>query len=123
MTMKKALAVCIIALFIGLSFTPVNGASIKEEESMIPIEISTITADGTRGMQTISLTKSDVLSLLDLLDSMKKPDRRGNDLLDRFKDLFDRDDNLIEPGFNNPFCMIQIQELSVCRTDGINILF
>jgi hypothetical protein len=93
MTMKKTLAIGIIALFIGLSFTPINGAAIEEKEATIPIKINSISADGQIGTQTISLSRAEVLSLIDLLDSLKKPGHRDN-ILDRLRDLFNRDKGL-----------------------------
>lgn len=90
--MKKALAIGIIALFIGLSFTPVNSAAIEEKESRIPIQISSISANGILGTQTISLSESEILSLIDLVDSMNKPGRRPGDLWDKIRDLFNLDD-------------------------------
>jgi len=95
MTVKKALAIGIIALFIGLSFTPINGAEIEEKESRIPIQISSITANGVLGTQTISLSESEILSLIDLVDSMNKNNRRPGDLWDRLRDLFNPDDGVL----------------------------
>ena len=94
MTMKKTLAIGIIALFIGLSFTPMSSVAIEEKEVKIPIKISSISADGQLGTQTISLSKGEVLSLIDLLDSLKKPGHRDN-ILDRLRDLFDKDKGLL----------------------------
>lgn len=96
MTMKKPLAIGIIALFIGLSFTPMNGAAIEEKETRIPIEISAISADGRLGTRTISLSNAEILSLIELLDSLKKPNRQPTDLLDRLRNLFDRDQGLLD---------------------------
>lgn len=96
MTMKKALAIGIIALFIGLSFTPMNSAAIEEKETKIPITIRSISTDGQLGSRIISLSKSDVNALVDLMDSLKKPNRRSGDLMDRFRDLFDRNDKLFD---------------------------
>ncbi len=90
--MKKALAIGIIALFIGLSFSPVNSAAIEEKESRIPIQISSISANGILGTQTLSLSESEILSLIDLVDSMNKNGRRPGDLWDKIRDLFNLDD-------------------------------
>jgi hypothetical protein len=95
MNIKKALAIGIIALFIGISFAPINGATIEEKESRIPIQISSISADGKLGTQTISLSESEIISLIDLVDSMKKPGRHPGDLWDRLRDLFNLDDGTL----------------------------
>ena len=98
MNMKKTLAIGIIALFIGLTVSPVNSAPVDEKETMIPIQINAMAADGTIGTHTLSLSKSEVLSLIDLMDSMKKPGKPGrnlDDIIDRIKDFFDRDDGLL----------------------------
>jgi len=98
MNMKKTLAIGIIALFIGLSFTPVSSAQaqIEEKDTKIPIQISSLTADGRIGTQTISLSKTDLSDLIDIMDSLKKPGRNPGDLLDRLKNLFDRDNGLFD---------------------------
>ncbi len=96
MTMKKALAIGIIALFIGLSFTPMNSAAIEEKETMIPVTIRSISADGKLGSRIISLSKSDVNSLVDLMDSLRSTNRRSTDLVNRIRDLFNRDDKLFD---------------------------
>ena len=98
MNMKKTLAIGIIALFIGLSFTPVSSAQaqIEEKDTKIPIQISSLTADGRIATQTISLSKTDLSDLLDIMDSLKKPGRNPGDLLDRLKNLFDRDNGLFD---------------------------
>jgi len=96
--MKKTLAIGIIALFIGLSFTPVSSAQaqIEEKDTKIPIQISSLTADGRIATQTISLSKTDLSDLLDIMGSLKKPGFKPADLLDRLKDLFDRDSGLFD---------------------------
>jgi len=94
--MKKALAIGVIALFIGLTFTPVSSAPAEEKETMIPIQIKSLTADGRIGTQTISLSRDKALCLADLLDSMKMINRRPKDVVDRMKDLFDRDKGLFD---------------------------
>ena len=98
MNMKKTLAIGIIALFIGLSFTPISSAQaqIEEKDREIPIQISSLTADGRIATQTISLSKTDLSELLDIMDSLKKPGFKPGDLLDRLKDIFDRDKGLFD---------------------------
>lgn len=92
--MKKTLAIGIIALFIGLSFTPLGSAQaqIEEKDTEIPIQIGSLTADGRITTQTISLSKADLSELLDIMGSLKKP----GDLLDRLKDLFNQDQGLFD---------------------------
>ncbi len=98
MNMKKTLAIGIIALFIGLSFTPISSAQaqIEEKDREIPIQISSLTADGRIATQTISLSKTDLSELLDIMGSLKKPGFKPGDLLDRLKDIFDRDKGLFD---------------------------
>lgn len=98
MNMKKTLAIGIIALFIGLSFTPLGSAQaqIEEKDTEIPIQIGSLTADGRIATQTISLSKADLSELLDIMGSLRKPGFRPGDLLDRLKDLFDRDQGLFD---------------------------
>lgn len=96
--MKKTLAIGIIALFIGLSFTPISSAQaqIEEKDREIPIQISSLTTDGRIATQTISLSKTDLSELLDIMGSLKKPGFKPGDLLDRLKDIFDRDKGLFD---------------------------
>lgn len=94
--MKKALAIGIIALFIGLSFTPMTSATIEEKENKIPIQISSLAANGGLETKIISLSRSEALSLADLMDSLKRTNKRPTDLVDRIKDIFDKDDGLLD---------------------------
>jgi hypothetical protein len=96
MNMKKALAIGIIALFIGLSFTPMSSATVEEKETRIPIQISSLAANGGLETKIISLSRAEALSLADLMDSLKRMDRRPTDLVDRVKDIFGKDDGLLD---------------------------
>ena len=88
MTIKKSIAIGIIALFIGLSFTPVSSASMTELETTIPIEVGLVTDNGRFGTQTLSLTKEELTSLISIMDELKTLKNRDS-LLERLLDLFD----------------------------------
>ena len=88
MTIKKSIAIGIIALFIGLSFTPVSSASMTEPETTIPIEVGLVTDNGRFGTQTLSLTKEELTSLISIMDELKTLKNRDS-LLERLLDLFD----------------------------------
>lgn len=89
MTIRKSIAIGIIALFIGLSFTPVSSANMTEpEETTIPIEVGMVTDNGRFGTQTLSLTTNELNSLIDLMDELKTLKNRDS-LLERLLDLFD----------------------------------
>ena len=94
--MKKTLAIGVIALFIGLSFTPISSAQIEEKDAMIPVQIRSLTADGRIGTQVLSLSKSEASSLVGLMESLRKSNQRSGDLVERIRDLFDRDKGLFD---------------------------
>lgn len=89
--MKKTLVIGVIALFIGLSFSPVSSVPTEEKETMIPVQIGSLAADGSLGLQTISLSKMELATLLEFMESFKRPGQRIDDLLERIQSLFGRD--------------------------------
>jgi len=71
--MKKRIAIGIIALFIGLAFSPISSANIIEkEETDIPVEISMCKNDGTILIETVKLAKEDIKALDNLLEDIHK---------------------------------------------------
>lgn len=70
--MKKRIAIGIIAIFIGLAFTPMSSSNIIEkEETVIPVELSMYQNDGTISIETVKLTKDDVKVIDNLLQDIK----------------------------------------------------
>ena len=87
MILKKSIAIGIIALFIGMVFTPISGATVKETETMIPVEFSVLNADGTIGTTIMELSQTMIEELISIVEDLKS----GNDqalLLDRLSTLF-----------------------------------
>ena len=69
--MKKRIAIGIIAIFIGLAFTPMSRADIIDKEvTDIPVEISMCQNDGTISLETVKLTKDDIKVLDNLLQDI-----------------------------------------------------
>ena len=88
MILRKSLAIGVIALFIGLVFTPMSGATVKETETMIPVELSVMNADGTIGTTMIEFSQKTLDDLLDLLENLKNIQDKDT-ILERLSDLFD----------------------------------
>jgi len=89
MSTKKSIAIGIIALFIGLSFTPMNSANKAElKPTTIPVEVGMVTDNGRFGTQTIMVTQDELSSLIDLMDELRTLKNRDS-LLDRIRDFFD----------------------------------
>ena len=86
MTMKKSIAIGIIALFIGLSFTPMGGANENQPEATIPIQIGMINDRGVGNTQTISLSSGQVEGLIDAFDQLHSG-RNQAAVLDRIVSL------------------------------------
>lgn len=87
MILKKSIAIGIIALFIGMVFTPISGATVKETETMIPVEFSVLNADGTIGTTVMEISQTLIEELMSIVEDLKN----GNDqalLLDRLSTLF-----------------------------------
>lgn len=89
MSTKKSIAIGIIALFIGLSFTPMSSANRAElKPTTIPVEVGMVTDNGRFGTQTVMVTQDELSSLIDLMDELRTLKNRDS-LLDRIRDFFD----------------------------------
>jgi len=87
MILRKSIAIGIIALFIGMVFTPISGATVKETETMIPVEFSVLNADGTIGTTIMEISQTMIEELIDIVEDLKN----GNDhalILERLSTLF-----------------------------------
>lgn len=91
MTIKKTLVIGIIALFIGMSFSPVSSVATEEKETMIPVQIGSLALDGTLGAQTISLSRAELDTLLEFMESFKRPGQRLDALVEFIRSLIGRD--------------------------------
>jgi hypothetical protein len=99
MTMKKSIAIGIIALFIGLIFTPMGGANESIPEADIPIQIGVINEQGVGETQTLSLSFEDAQGLVEALDWLNKG-KNTQSAIDRIRSLFD---GYNKRGVNNLF--------------------
>ena len=70
--MKKSIAIGIIALFIGLIFSPMGGATESKPEADIPIQIGLINEHGVDETLTLSLSREETAGLVDALDWLHK---------------------------------------------------
>ncbi len=86
MTIRKSIAIGIIALFIGLSFTPLTSAQMSKPTKTIPIQVGMLTENGNLGTQTISLTRNQLDSLVDVMDDLGNL-RSRDSMLERIIDL------------------------------------
>ncbi|MDG6219002.1 MAG: hypothetical protein QCI00_06140, partial [Candidatus Thermoplasmatota archaeon] len=91
MTIKKTLVIGIIALFIGMSLTPISSAATEEKETMIPVQIGSLFLDGTLGAQTILLSRTELASLLEFMESFKRPGQLPENLINFIRSLIGRD--------------------------------
>lgn len=98
MILKKSIAIGVIALFIGMIFTPMGGARLNETDTMIPIELSVLNADGTIGTKVVELSRSLLGELVDLLEDLKNV-KDKNIVMDRLSRFF-KDHHHDCDGFN-----------------------
>ncbi|OYT29870.1 hypothetical protein B6U98_01005 [Thermoplasmatales archaeon ex4572_165] len=109
MNPKKITAIGITALFLGLMVIPVQGAIIKEDVDIFPIELSFFKADGSIGSKIISLSSEEITELSTIIEQFSyKNDHNGlmNALRSFFKrcgkgegmDLFDKGIINVLPG-------------------------
>lgn len=91
MTIKKTLVIGIIALFIGMSFSPVSSVATEEKETMIPVQIGSLFMDGTLGAQTILLSRAELATLQEFMESFKRPGQRPDVLINFLRSLIGRD--------------------------------
>ena len=92
MNPKKITAIGITALFLGLMVIPVQGAIIKEDVNIFPIELSFFKADGTIGSKIISLSSEEITELSDIIEQFSyKNDHNG--LMHALRDFFKRYSN------------------------------
>lgn len=87
MKIKKHIAIGIIALFIGISISPVMSASSEPQKSMIPIQLMVQRGDGSLGETSISLEAKDVQDFLEFLDELTTMNKRDG-ILERIQDFF-----------------------------------
>ena len=87
MNPKKITAIGITALFLGLMVIPVQGAIIKEDVNIFPIELSFFKADGSIGSKIISLRSEEITELSDIIEQFSyKNDHNG--LMDALRSFF-----------------------------------
>jgi hypothetical protein len=87
MILRKSIAIGIIALFIGMVFTPISGATVKETETMIPVEFTVLNADGSIGTTVMDISQTMLEELIDIVENLKD----GNDedlILEKLSTLF-----------------------------------
>jgi len=78
MNPKKITAIGITALFLGLMVIPVQGAIIKEDVKIFPIELSFFKADGSIGSKIISLNSEEITELSTIIEQFSyKNDHNG----------------------------------------------
>lgn len=86
MTIRKSIAIGIIALFIGLSFSPLTSASITKTSSSVPIEFGMMRDNGIFEKQTITVTQNQLDNLLRLIGG-SRGFRDPDSLLERIMNL------------------------------------
>jgi hypothetical protein len=104
MLIKKSISIGVIALFIALAVVPMSSATVEEKETLIPIELSVVNADGSLGTKIISMTGEQVEEFIKLLDEIKDLTNRDS-ILERILDFFRHN------GLRNYFSMELLQLL------------
>jgi hypothetical protein len=102
MNPRKITAIGITTLFLALVVIPVQGTISKEHETLFPIQLSTVQADGSIGSQIISLTKDQVIELSNLIKRFSYT-KNWNEIIYALKGFFKRHnigtyDPLSKPG-------------------------
>jgi len=86
MKVKKYIAIGIIALFLGISTTPMISATSEPQKSMIPIQLMVQNPDGSIGQTSLSFDQGQLQELMDLMDALTKTKNRDG-ILERIQDF------------------------------------
>lgn len=86
MNLKKSITLGIIALFIGLAFTPMGSAKAETKTPTIPIELAIVQNDGVLQTHTVSLTHEQLVKLVDLLETLQTM-KNKREVIDRITEI------------------------------------